>query len=191
MRVIVQRVAQASVSVVEAPGAPATPVSAIGHGLMCLVGIGTDDTEADMDWVTKKILALRLFDSVPKPAAAAAAAPAAAKPVEGATTLEVAPEPAADAPKPKAWAANVTDVGGSVLMVSQFTLCHVLKGNKPDFHNAMKGDLAKPMFDKMVANMAAAYKPECIATGAFGAHMHVALVNDGPVTITLDSKNKN
>ena len=106
----------------------------------------------------------------------------------------------------KAWARNVVEAGGSVLLVSQFTLCHVLKGNKPDFHNAMPGPQAQPLFDELVKQVRASFaknapkaeSPESVATflaekvqtGSFGAHMHVALVNDGPVTITLDSQNK-
>ena len=61
----------------------------------------------------------------------------------------------------KPWAKNITDVNGSILIVSQFTLCHVLKGAKPDFHNAMKGSESQPFFDEFVAAMRAAYKPVC------------------------------
>ena len=150
MRAIIQRVATASVSVGE------KPVSAIGHGLCVLIGIFDGDTDKDLEYIVRKLLNIRLFDSQ-----------------EG-----------------KGWTRNVTEVDGSLLLVSQFTLCHVLKGNKPDFHNAMKGSDSKPMFDQLVAACAAGYKPNKIATGAFGEYMHVSIVNDGPVTITLDSREK-
>lgn len=73
-------------------------------------------------------------------------------------------------------------------MVSQFTLCHVLKGNKPDFHNAMSGEKAKVIFDNMVSQLGKQYKAEKIQTGVFGAMMSVGIENDGPVTIVLDSR---
>ena len=89
----------------------------------------------------------------------------------------------------KGWDKNVLDVDGSILLVSQFTLCHVLKGNKPDFHNAMSGPQAKVLFDKMVDAVRAAHSdPSKVQTGAFGEHMHVNIENDGPVTIQLNSK---
>ena len=75
-------------------------------------------------------------------------------------------------------------------MVSQFTLCHVLKGNKPDFHNAMRGEHAKVLYDKMCSLMSTAYDAGRIKQGAFGEHMHVSIVNDGPVTLSIDTKNK-
>lgn len=83
------------------------------------------------------------------------------------------------------------DIDGDVLLVSQFTLCHVLKGNKPDFHLAMKTDAARAMFDAMVAQVKREYGaagPHRVQTGAFGEYMHVGLVNDGPVTLVLDSR---
>lgn len=88
----------------------------------------------------------------------------------------------------KSWAKNVLEVNGDILLVSQFTLCHVLKGNKPDFHNAMKGPDAKVLFDRVVADLRSLHKPEKVLTGEFGAHMNVGIENDGPVTIVLDTK---
>lgn len=88
----------------------------------------------------------------------------------------------------KAWVRNVMEMDGGVLLVSQFTLCHVLKGNKPDFHNAMKTGDAQAMFDRIVASAKSAYKAERISTGEFGAYMQLGIQNDGPVTITLDSR---
>eukprot|EP01059_Diplonema_ambulator_P021195 TRINITY_DN35239_c0_g1_i1.p1 TRINITY_DN35239_c0_g1~~TRINITY_DN35239_c0_g1_i1.p1 ORF type:complete len:164 (+),score=18.46 TRINITY_DN35239_c0_g1_i1:51-542(+) len=87
----------------------------------------------------------------------------------------------------KGWSKNVTEVGGSVLLVSQFTLCHVLKGNKPDFHNAMPGPESEPFFNELVQAMKLAYSPDKIQTGAFGAYMQVHIQNDGPVTLVLDA----
>ena len=75
-----------------------------------------------------------------------------------------------------------------ILAVSQFTLHAFLKGNKPDFHLAMGGDQARDLFDQLVEELKKGHKPERIATGVFGAMMEVDLVNDGPVTIELDSE---
>lgn len=88
----------------------------------------------------------------------------------------------------KQWDANVTDINGGVLLISQFTLCHVLKGNKPDFHNAMSGAEAKQLFDHLVASIRNQHKNLPVATGTFGAYMNVHIENDGPVTIQLDTK---
>lgn len=177
MRAVVQRVLQASVGVLTDTGL--VPVSTIGPGLMVLVGVYADDTETDMDYIAKKLLALRLFSS--------GSATAAAEPDSAASPTSPTSPVGSDG---KPWSKNVTDVNGSVLLVSQFTLCHVLKGNKPDFHNAMKGPEARVLFDKMAEVMRGAYLPERIQQGAFGEHMHVGLINDGPVTITLDSRAK-
>ncbi|KAJ9450389.1 D-tyrosyl-tRNA(Tyr) deacylase [Diplonema papillatum] len=87
----------------------------------------------------------------------------------------------------KNWAKNVVDVDGEILLVSQFTLCHVLKGSKPDFHNAMPGSQSQPFFDELVAALRKAYRPDRIATGSFGAYMDVDIRNDGPVTLVLDA----
>lgn len=90
----------------------------------------------------------------------------------------------------KQWDKNVVDIDGGVLLVSQFTLCHVLKGNKPDFHNAMATKEALEMFNTMVENMRKTYLPERIATGQFGAYMDIKLANDGPVTLSLNSRER-
>ena len=87
----------------------------------------------------------------------------------------------------KMWAKNVREVGGNVMLISQFTLCHVLKGNKPDFHLAMKTEEARACFEKVASAVRSAYAPEKVHIGAFGEHMMVQLVNDGPLTITIDS----
>lgn len=88
----------------------------------------------------------------------------------------------------KSWDRNVVQIEGGVLLISQFTLCHVLKGNKPDFHNAMTGESARVLFDELTERMRRQYVSDRIATGQFGAYMDVRIANDGPVTISLDSR---
>lgn len=95
-----------------------------------------------------------------------------------------------DAATGKHWTKNVAEIDGGVLLVSQFTLCHVLKGNKPDFHNAMATKDALDMFNTMVQQIGSAYNPERISTGQFGAYMDVQIANDGPVTLHLNSKER-
>eukprot|EP00667_Euglena_gracilis_P024869 EG_transcript_28837 len=87
----------------------------------------------------------------------------------------------------RTWAKSVRDTEGEVLLVSQFTLMHVLKGNKPDFHNAMGPDAAAELFNRLVELMAAQYRPMHVKAGAFRQYMKVAIENDGPVTLVVDS----
>eukprot|EP00667_Euglena_gracilis_P023211 EG_transcript_26133 len=87
----------------------------------------------------------------------------------------------------RTWAKSVRDTEGEVLLVSQFTLMHVLKGNKPDFHNAMGPDAAAELFNRLVELMAAQYRPTHVKAGAFRQYMKVAIENDGPVTLVVDS----
>ncbi|KAG0568622.1 hypothetical protein KC19_6G034000 [Ceratodon purpureus] len=88
----------------------------------------------------------------------------------------------------KPWDQNVMQKNYEVLLVSQFTLYGVLKGNKPDFHVAMPPQLAKPFYESLVQRVRKAYKPDAVKDGVFGAMMQVHLVNDGPVTMNLDSR---
>eukprot|EP00026_Physarum_polycephalum_P015993 Phypoly_transcript_16813.p1 GENE.Phypoly_transcript_16813~~Phypoly_transcript_16813.p1 ORF type:complete len:153 (+),score=2.74 Phypoly_transcript_16813:368-826(+) len=90
----------------------------------------------------------------------------------------------------KNWDKSVTQANYEVLCVSQFTLCHVMKGNKLDFHNAMPPDQAKTFYNDFLDMLRKKYNPELIKDGVFGAYMQVNLTNDGPVTIHLDSRNK-
>eukprot|EP00698_Gefionella_okellyi_P015194 TRINITY_DN4284_c0_g1_i1.p1 TRINITY_DN4284_c0_g1~~TRINITY_DN4284_c0_g1_i1.p1 ORF type:complete len:151 (-),score=42.18 TRINITY_DN4284_c0_g1_i1:190-642(-) len=90
----------------------------------------------------------------------------------------------------KAWSKSVMDIQGEVLFVSQFTLQSVLKGRKPDFHNAMPPDAARTMYQQLLADAGKLYVPDKIKDGVFGAMMSVNIVNDGPVTINLDTKEK-
>jgi D-aminoacyl-tRNA deacylase len=148
MRVIIQRVNSASVTVQE------KVISKIGKGLLCLVGVGDDDTKEDSEFISRKILNLRLWEDK-----------------DG-----------------KRWNKSVMDMKYEVLLVSQFTLYSVLKGNKPDFHKAMKPELSQEFFETFVKEMKSKY--DSIQTGEFGAYMNVDLQNDGPITIVIDSRNK-
>ncbi|WP_293762395.1 D-aminoacyl-tRNA deacylase [uncultured Aquitalea sp.] len=149
MRVLVQRVSTASVTVDEAV------VGRIGAGLLLLVGVEEPDGAEDIDWLVRKISQLRVFND------------------ENGVMNR-----------------SVQDSGGDVLAVSQFTLfASTRKGNRPSYSRAARGDISAPVFDRFVAAMAEALgKP--VPTGVFGADMQVALVNDGPVTIWLDSRNQ-
>ena len=122
---------------------------------MILLGIEDADGEDDIDWLCRKIVALRIFDDK-----------------DGVMNLPI------------------TDVEGSgILLVSQFTLlASTKKGNRPSYIRAAKPDVAIPIYEKFIARLEQAFgKP--IATGVFGADMQVALINDGPVTIIIDSTN--
>ncbi|HTL76938.1 MAG TPA: D-aminoacyl-tRNA deacylase [Casimicrobiaceae bacterium] len=147
MRALLQRVREARVEI------DARMVAAINAGLLVLVGIAPDDGPADIDWLARKVVDLRIFDDE-----------------HGVMNRAVG------------------DVGGDVLAVSQFTLyASTRKGNRPSWSNAAPPDVAKRLFDAFVAALAQRLgKP--VPCGVFGAHMHVALVNDGPVTILLDSR---
>ncbi|XP_064404567.1 D-aminoacyl-tRNA deacylase-like [Halichondria panicea] len=89
----------------------------------------------------------------------------------------------------KPWDKSASDLGLEILCVSQFTLCHVLKGNKPDFHNAMHSDLSNPMYQDFLKLLGSLYKPEAIKGGEFGANMQVHIQNDGPVTLQFETPN--
>lgn len=146
MRAVVQRVREASVVVA------GQRVGAIGPGLMVLVGIGSQDSVRDADWMVDKIVNLRIFETE-----------------EGRLDK------------------SLLDIGGSLLLVSQFTLygdCR--KGRRPSFSDAMRPDEARQLFDLFVAR--ARGLVGCVETGVFQASMDVSLVNVGPVTILLDSR---
>jgi D-aminoacyl-tRNA deacylase len=147
MRILLQRVSHASVTVGDAI------VGEIDHGLLALVGVCEADGADDIAWLANRTVNMRIFN-------------------DEAGVMN----------------RSVRDVDGRVLAVSQFTLfASTAKGNRPSYSAAAKGEISKPLFDKFVATLAAALgKP--VPTGVFGADMKVALVNDGPVTIWLDSK---
>lgn len=149
MRVVIQRVTEASVTVND------NLTGQIGLGLLVLVGIEDADNEEDLQWLCNKIVNLRIFDDAHK------------------------------VPN-----LSVKDVDGGILLISQFTLhAATKKGNRPSYIRASKPDFAKPMYEKMIAQLSTELgKP--VATGIFGADMKVRLLNDGPLTIVMDTKNK-
>ena len=149
MRVVIQRVLEASVVVDE------KVVGAIKSGLLVLLGIEDADTEEDTHWLSNKIVGLRLFDDA-----------------EGVMNL------------------SVKDIEGDILLISQFTLmASTKKGNRPSYIKASKPPVAVPLYEQMIQAISVALGKE-IQTGIFGADMKVSLINNGPVTITIDSKNK-
>ncbi len=149
MRVVIQRVSEASVKI------EGEPVSAIKKGILILVGIEDSDLPEDIDWLTTKITQLRIFDDE-----------------NGVMNL------------------SVKDLDGEILIVSQFTLhASTKKGNRPSYIRASKPDFAIPMYEKFIQKTEELLGKK-VGTGRFGAMMDVALVNDGPVTIIIDTKQK-
>ncbi len=149
MRVIIQRVKEASVTVGN------EIIGSIKGGLMVLVGIENADTKDDIDWLANKITGMRIFDDS-----------------EGVMNL------------------SIKETGGDILLISQFTLhASTKKGNRPSYIAAAKPELAIPLYESFIQQLSQDLgKP--VKTGKFGADMQVGLVNDGPVTIIVDSKNK-
>lgn len=150
MRILIQRVKQASVTIDE------KLKSAINGGMLILVGIEDADTDEDIEWLCSKIVKLRIFDDN-----------------NGVMNLSISDVPELD-----------------ILVVSQFTLhASTKKGNRPSYIKAAKPDFAIPMYEKFIVRLQTLFgKP--IQTGTFGADMQVNLTNDGPVTIWIDSKQK-
>lgn len=149
MRLVIQRVSEASVTV------EGERIAAIGCGLLVLVGVEIGDTEQDAAWLAAKAAALRVFDDE-----------------NGVMNRSVA------------------DVGGELLAVSQFTLtASTRKGNRPSYIRAAGHELAVPLYERFCVLLAeAAGRP--VQRGVFGADMKVRLLNDGPVTIIIDSRLK-
>ena len=132
-----------------------TVKSAIGPGLLVLLGVGPDDTEEDVDYLVKKTAALRIFN-------------------DEAGVMN----------------RSVLETGGEVLVISQFTLmASTRKGNRPSYVGAAGHETAVPLYELFCERLSAAIGKE-VGTGEFGADMQVSLVNDGPVTISMDSKNR-
>ena len=148
MRIVVQRVSKASVSIA------GNLHSAINYGFLVLVGVCNDDRYEDIAWMTQKIINLRVFgDELSK------------------------------------MNRSIQDVNGEILIVSQFTLfASVKKGNRPSFVASARPEFAIPLYEKFIDELMQ-YDIK-IQTGIFGANMQIELVNDGPVTIIIDSKNK-
>ncbi len=148
MRVVVQRVQSAQVRVKD------QVIGQIGPGLLLFVGITATDTDAELDWMVRKCLTLRLF-----------------------------PNP--DQPESDRWDASIQDIQGALLVVSQFTLYgNCRKGRRPSFDQAAAPAMASSLYDNFVDRLKASGL--AVATGQFGAHMAVELVNDGPVTLLLE-----
>ena len=149
MRVVVQRVSQSNVKV------SGEVIGEIKEGLMVLVSFIDEDNDTDLEWMTKKIINLRIFNDD-----------------EGKMNR------------------SVQDVGGDILLISQFTLHgSTKKGNRPSFIKAAKPDFANVMYERFIKVLEQSLGKE-IQTGEFGGDMKVSLVNDGPTTIIIDSKDK-
>lgn len=149
MRAVIQRVTNASVKV------DGKVRGAIDEGLLILVGVEDADTQEDIDWLTKKIVGLRIFNN------------------ENGVMNR-----------------SVMEIGGGLLAVSQFTLmASTKKGNRPSYIRASKGDYAQPMYEKFCLALEKESGKK-VEKGIFGADMKVSLLNDGPVTIIMDTKNK-
>lgn len=149
MRAVIQRVTHASVTI------NGSVSSSIGNGLLVLAGIEDADSASDIEWLSGKIVNLRIFNDQ-----------------NGVMNL------------------SVLDTGGDILVVSQFTLhASTKKGNRPSYIRASKPDVAIPMYNQFVSQLVTDLgKP--VFTGEFGADMKVQLLNDGPVTIVIDTKMK-
>lgn len=149
MRLVIQRVTHASVTI------EGKVKSAIGPGLLILVGVESADTTEDVDWLVRKVAALRIFDDE-----------------QGVMNR------------------SVQDINGEALVVSQFTLfASTKKGNRPSWLKAAPHNISVPLYESFCQRLSQVIgKP--VGTGEFGADMKVELLNDGPVTILMDTKNK-
>ncbi len=149
MRLVIQRVLRASVTI------DGNLYSSIGNGLMILVGIEEADNDTDIEWLTSKVVKLRIFDDD-----------------NGVMNR------------------SVMDVDGEILAVSQFTLhASTEKGNRPSYIRAAKPDISLPLYDKF-CQVLQQKLGKTVKTGVFGADMKVELINNGPVTILIDSKKR-
>ncbi len=149
MRSVIQRVSKASVTI------NGSKVSEINNGLLILLGIEELDTNTDIEWLTKKIVNLRIFND-----------------------------------KNGVMNKSLIDVNGDAIVVSQFTLhASIKKGNRPSYIYAAKPEIAIPLYEQFIVQLELQLNKK-VGTGKFGADMKVALINDGPVTIIIDSKNR-
>ena len=153
MRIVIQRVTEAKVAIID--GADSPQKRNINHGFMILLGVCEEDTLEDVEWLVRKVVALRVFDD------------------ENGVMNR-----------------SIMDVGGDCLVVSQFTLfASYKKGNRPSWFRAAKHEVSIPLYEAFCKQLSEAMgRP--VARGEFGANMQVSLVNDGPVTICMDTKNK-
>jgi D-tyrosyl-tRNA(Tyr) deacylase len=149
MKVVIQRVSQASVTIDE------KIKSSVGKGMLVLLGIEEVDSSEDIEWLCGKMAKLRIFNDE-----------------NGVMNL------------------SITETGGDVLLISQFTLhASTKKGNRPSYIKAANPQIAIPLYEQFISQLEKELNKK-IFTGHFGADMKVSLVNDGPVTIIIDSKNK-
>ena len=149
MRAVIQRVTKASVTIEN------KKVASINSGLLILIGIVNEDTKEDIEWLTKKIANLRIFND-----------------------------------ENNVMNKSLLDVNGDAIIVSQFTLhASTKKGNRPSYILAAKPDVAIPLYEQFVSSLETVIKKN-VQTGEFGADMKVELLNDGPVTIIIDTKDK-
>jgi D-tyrosyl-tRNA(Tyr) deacylase len=149
MRAVIQRVTHASVAIAGKVHA------SIEDGLLVFLGIEDDDNDEDIEWLSNKIVNLRIFN-------------------DGNGVMNI----------------PVTEIDGDILLISQFTLhASTKKGNRPSYIRASKPDIAIPLYEKMIQQLSRDME-KIIKTGIFGADMKVELLNDGPVTIVIDTKNK-
>lgn len=149
MKVVIQRVSEASVLI------DGLETRSIGQGLMILLGITHDDTQEDIEWLSKKIVQMRIFPDD-----------------EGVMNK------------------SILESAGDILLISQFTLhASTKKGNRPSYINAARPEIAIPLYEQFITQLQTDLGKN-ISTGKFGADMKVSLVNDGPVTIVVDSKMK-
>jgi D-aminoacyl-tRNA deacylase len=157
MRVVLQRAARAEVRI------EGRVAGAIGRGYLLLAGFSGRDTEAELRWMVDKILSLRLFPDT-----------------GGAEDGDDNPA------RPSSFSRTLADVGGGVLVVSQFTLYgSVRKGTRPSFTDAAPPEIAIPLYHRFVA-LLREHAPGHVETGEFGAMMEIDFVNDGPVTLVLE-----
>lgn len=149
MRAVIQRVSEASVTIA------GDKISAIGSGLLILLGIESEDTKEDIEWLAGKIARLRIFGD-----------------------------------ENDAMNLSLLDVEGEAIVVSQFTLhASTKKGNRPSVIKAAKPDMAEPLYEEFIITFERLLG-KSVGRGSFGAMMEVQLINDGPVTITIDTKKK-
>ena len=149
MRIVIQRVSRASVTI------EGTVKSAIEKGYLILIGVCEEDTEEDVEWLVRKVIGLRVFDD------------------ENGVMNR-----------------SIMDVDGNILVISQFTLfASYKKGNRPSWSRAARHEISVPLYESFCTKLSAALGKK-VGTGEFGADMKVELLNDGPVTICMDTKNK-
>jgi D-tyrosyl-tRNA(Tyr) deacylase len=149
MKAVIQRVTKASVTI------EGEKVASIDSGLLILLGIVNDDTQEDIEWLSKKIANLRIFND-----------------------------------ENNVMNKSLIDIGGDAIIVSQFTLhASTKKGNRPSYIQAAKPDIAIPLYEKFISDFENVTQKK-VQTGRFGADMKVELLNDGPVTIIIDTKDK-